>query len=82
MAYYIYQEAEKLSPKETRMSTVTVFSNDHRKIGNCSFSRLNPTQKDLEYMASEVLRDHQIKEAWQKIEMPNVELFHKRMEEQ
>lgn len=56
---YRFTPAKRLDAKRTRMATVEVFEvKTDKSIGTYSWTREKPSQEDIDYMVSELIREY------------------------
>lgn len=61
---YRFTKSKKLDEKTYQCATVEVFNLKDQSIGKYSWSRPRPSEKDIDYMVTELIREHETRKIW------------------
>lgn len=61
---YHFTKSKKLDEKTYQCATVEVFNLSDKSIGKYSWSRPRPSERDIEDMVSELIREHETRKIW------------------
>jgi hypothetical protein len=66
MSNYVYHftKSKKLDEKTYQCASVEVFNLDGKSLGSYAWSRPRPSERDIEYMVSELIREYETRKIW------------------